>query len=101
MFCDTRSINFLRSLKILFFPQPESYLSQLIGHESKGSILSELKNRGWSSSVMVGHYKLARGFGTFNVSIELTEDGLNNIDEIIKIFFQVRFFFPRIFTLES
>lgn len=29
--------------------QPEQYLSNLMGHESQGSILSELKRKGWSN----------------------------------------------------
>lgn len=69
--------------------KPEAYLSHLIGHEGKGSILSELKSRGWSSSLLAGHNTLARGFGFFDIMVDLTQEGFDNIDEIIKIIFQV------------
>lgn len=69
--------------------QPEAYLSHLIGHEGKGSILSELKSKGWSNSLLAGHNTLARGFGFFDIMVDLTQEGFENIDEIIKIIFQV------------
>lgn len=75
---------------MFFFAQPEAYLSHLIGHEGKGSILSELKSRGWSNSLLAGHNTLARGFGFFDIMVDLTQEGFENIDEIIKIIFQVR-----------
>lgn len=64
-------------------------MSHLIGHEGKGSILSELKIRGWSNSLLAGHSTLARGFGFFDIMVDLTQEGFENIDEIIKIIFQV------------
>lgn len=75
----------------LFRVQPEQYLSQLIGHEGKGSILSELKNRGWSNSLLAGHSTSARGFGFFDIMVDLTKEGFENVDEITKIIFQVNF----------
>lgn len=69
--------------------KPEAYLSHLIGHEGKGSILSELKSRGWCNSLLAGHNTLARGFGFFDIMVDLTQEGFENIDEIIKIIFQV------------
>lgn len=61
----------------------------MIGHEGKGSILSELKSRGWSNSLLAGHSTLARGFGFFDIMVDLTQEGFENIEEIIKIIFQV------------
>lgn len=77
-------INFFR-----FALQPEQYLSHLIGHEGRGSILSELRSRGWSNSLLAGHSTSARGFGFFDIMVDLTKDGFDNIDEITKIIFQV------------
>lgn len=62
----------------------------MIGHEGKGSILSELKSRGWSNSLLAGHNTLARGFGFFDIMVDLTQEGFENIDEITNIIFQVR-----------
>lgn len=63
------------------------YLSHLIGHESNGSLLSELKRCGLASSLMsscVNH----DGFGFFHIIVDLTEESLNRIDELIQIIFQ-------------
>ncbi|KAG4071853.1 hypothetical protein HA402_006014 [Bradysia odoriphaga] len=67
---------------------PEQYLSHLLGHEGKGSILSELKSKGWCNSLMAGHSTSARGFGFFDISVDLSKEGFENVDEIIKIIFQ-------------
>lgn len=64
-------------------------MGHLIGHEGKGSILSELKSRGWSNSLLAGHNTLARGFGFFDITVDLTQEGFENIDKIITIIFQV------------
>lgn len=64
-------------------------MSHLIGHEGKGSILSELRSRGWSNSLLAGHSTSARGFGFFDILVDLTKEGFDNIDEITKIIFQV------------
>lgn len=73
----------------VFFLQPEQYLSHLIGHEGKGSILSELKSKGWCNSLLAGHSTAARGFGFFDIMVDLTKEGFENIDAIITIIFQV------------
>lgn len=67
---------------------PEQYLSHLIGHEGKGSILSELKSKGWCNSLMAGHSTSARGFGNFDIMVDLTQAGFEHTDEIVKIIFQ-------------
>ncbi|VBB34049.1 unnamed protein product, partial [Acanthocheilonema viteae] len=40
---------------------PAHYVSHLIGHEGPGSLLSELKRRGWVNSLSAGDRLLARG----------------------------------------
>lgn len=64
-------------------------MSHLIGHEGKGSILSELKRRGWCNNLLAGHTTSARGFGFFDITVDLTQEGLENVEEITKIIFQV------------
>ncbi len=39
---------------------------------------------------MAGHSTSARGFGFFDISVDLSQEGFDNVDEIIKIIFQVR-----------
>lgn len=40
---------------------------------------------------MAGHSTAARGFGFFDIMVDLTKEGFDNIDEIIKIIFQVSY----------
>lgn len=59
-----------------------------MGHEGPGSILSELKKRCWSNKLNCDHVKYANGFGFFEVKVDLTDDGFQHIDDIIKLIFQ-------------
>ena len=67
---------------------PGDYLAHLIGHEGKGSLLSELKNLRWANSLVGGQKEGSKGFGFFVVNIDLTETGLDHVDEIILLVFQ-------------
>jgi len=68
--------------------QPERYISDLIGHEGPGSLLSELKNRGWVNSLMAGVSSGAKGFSFFVINVDLTEDGMLHTDDIVTLMFQ-------------
>ncbi|CAB4420535.1 unnamed protein product [Rhizophagus irregularis] len=85
-----------RSLKIKFpFPDlsslyrfmPERYLSHLIGHEGSGSLFTLLKKKGWVNS-LGAYYQGDIGFGFFIVSIDLTESGLANYEDVVVHIFQ-------------
>lgn len=67
---------------------PGSYLSHLIGHEGKGSLLSELKKRGWVNSLYAGPRREGRGFQFFNLVLDLSDEGEENIDNIVKLIYQ-------------
>lgn len=68
--------------------QPEHYVSHLVGHEGKGSILSELKSRGWCNNLVGGASSSAKGFGFFEITVDLTEQGYDHADDIILLIFQ-------------
>ncbi|TVY81559.1 putative zinc protease, partial [Lachnellula suecica] len=73
----------------LFESQPSRYISHLIGHEGPGSIMSYIKAKGWANGLSAGAYPVCPGTpGIFNCQIRLTEDGLKNYQEIVKVFFQ-------------
>jgi len=75
--------------ELLFESQPSRYISHLIGHEGPGSIMSYIKSRGWANGLSAGAYPVCPGTpGIFNCQIRLTEDGLVNYREIVKVFFQ-------------
>lgn len=41
---------------------------------------------------MAGHQNTLRGFGFFEIVVDLTEEGMEHVDDIINIVFQVIFF---------
>lgn len=75
--------------EMLFQSQPGRYISHLIGHEGPGSIMAYIKTKGWANGLSAGAYPVCPGTpGIFNCQIRLTEDGLANYREIVKVFFQ-------------
>ncbi len=67
--------------------KPLSYIANLLGHEGSGSLLAALKQKGWADSLSAGSGFMDRHQGTFEISIGLTEPGLDHIDEIGSMLF--------------
>lgn len=67
---------------------PSKIISHLIGHEGDGSILSELKKNGWALELSAGVQGGGNGFSFFKISVEMTDQGLENYTEIIRLIFQ-------------
>ncbi|XP_054168721.1 insulin-degrading enzyme-like [Oppia nitens] len=89
--CDTRSLSITFPIPDLiphYKSQPGHYVAHLLGHEGPGSLLSELKSRGWCTILNGYDRRGAKGFGFFNVSVDLTEEGIECIDDIITLIFQ-------------
>ncbi|GJQ08370.1 hypothetical protein GpartN1_g3307.t1 [Galdieria partita] len=81
-----------RTLQILWpFPElfskyeikPEHYLSHLLGHEGKGSLYYLLKEKGWVNNLSCGPEMMLHSFSTFGITMELTEMGLVNVENIL------------------
>lgn len=88
---DIRSLNLtfpIPDYQEHYTKKPVSYVSHLIGHEGKGSLLSELKNLGYVNNLVAGLSSGSKGFDFFIVNVDLTEKGLEHIDDIIKLVFQ-------------
>ncbi|XP_044737581.1 insulin-degrading enzyme [Chrysoperla carnea] len=89
---DVRNLNItfpIPDLHEYYKSGPGNYISHLIGHEGPGSLLSALKARGWSSNLFGGFLRPSpRGFGFFGVSMDLTEEGMDHINDIIVTVFQ-------------
>ena len=66
--------------------KPTYLLSHLIGHEGKGSLLSLLKKKHYATSLAAwfDSYTFA---GEFHVKISLTEKGLKEKNEVIKVYY--------------
>lgn len=72
----------------LYASQPSRYLSHLIGHEGPGSILVYLKAKGWANSLSAGASPICPGSGIFHIGLKLSEEGLKQYQEIVKVVFQ-------------
>ncbi|VDM60440.1 unnamed protein product [Angiostrongylus costaricensis] len=66
---------------------PAHYISHLLGHEGKGSLLSELKRLGWVSSLTAGETNLAKGISTFDIHVDLSPDGIDHTEDIVALVF--------------
>lgn len=78
----------LPSLQPLYRVKPDAYLGYLLGHEGEGSLFAALKQRGWADSLSAGAGLSNRFGATFDVTIKLTEDGYQHVDDIAMMFFQ-------------
>ena len=62
--------------------KPEDYLSHLIGHEGKGSLLSALKNKEWATDISSYDTGAERWWRVFAVEVDLTPRGMEHAKEI-------------------
>jgi len=66
----------------------DRWVSHLLGHEGPGSLLSYLKKEGLVDSICAGYSAHARGLGFFTLTSSLTEEGVEQVDDVIKAVFQ-------------
>eukprot|EP01114_Cavostelium_apophysatum_P016469 TRINITY_DN4691_c0_g2_i1.p1 TRINITY_DN4691_c0_g2~~TRINITY_DN4691_c0_g2_i1.p1 ORF type:complete len:971 (-),score=228.66 TRINITY_DN4691_c0_g2_i1:56-2968(-) len=78
----------LPSFDKYYVKAPLKPISHLLGHESDGSILSLLKQKGWADALVSGLSTTADDFCLFKVEVGLTESGINFVDDIVRIVFQ-------------
>jgi secreted Zn-dependent insulinase-like peptidase len=62
--------------------KPLSYIANLLGDEGPGSLLALLKEHGWAEGLSAGGGLSYETYGTFEVTISLTESGLENYPRI-------------------
>lgn len=85
---DTRMLNIywqIDNMDELFDYKPTEYISNLIGHEGKGSILNILKQTGLGTSLSAGIYDNDRSMNVLATSVELTKRGFRYIPTVIDI----------------
>lgn len=70
-----------------FQSKPLQYIGNILGDEGKGSLLSALKNKGLAESLSAGMGLNYKGGSLFQVSIGLTDIGLQKTDAIIELVF--------------
>jgi insulysin len=64
--------------------KPEEYLTHLIEHEGEGSLYQSLKTRGWITSLSADCNSNAHGYNFFRISLDLSQSGWENYEEILK-----------------
>lgn len=61
------------------------YIANLIGHEGAGSILAVLKSQQLANTLSAGPSLTSHAYQLFDISIELTEDGLADVERVVAI----------------
>jgi insulysin len=78
----------MREILSLYKCKPTRYLSHLLGHEGSGSLLSLLKSKQYATELYADDgSKSCVPWSIFTVRMELTEAGLENVDEIVNMVF--------------
>ncbi|XP_022094344.1 insulin-degrading enzyme-like [Acanthaster planci] len=88
---DIRQLNVsfpIPDLRKHYKSKPAHYLGHLVGHEGEGSLLSELKAKGWVNTLCGGAKEGAKGFMFFIINVDLSEEGIDHVDDIIGHMFQ-------------
>jgi insulysin len=67
--------------------KPTSYVSNLLGHEGEGSLLSQLKREGLADGLAAGGGLAWRGGALLSVSISLTERGVDEQQRVLQLLF--------------
>jgi len=68
--------------------KPLDYLSHLFGHEGENSLLSYLISEGLALELSAGGDHELWSFSAFEVTITLTQKGLENYEQVIEAVFQ-------------
>lgn len=87
---DKRVVDFsfpVPPVRSLYRSSPDSLLGHLFGHEGEGSIYAVVHGLGWATSLSAGVSTSQEGFCLFNVSVNLTEEGLKHWQEIGSLVF--------------
>ncbi|RLV60349.1 insulinase family protein [Parashewanella curva] len=78
------TISFLLPNVEEYYPsKPLTFISHLLGNETKGSLLSYLKSKGWVNNLSSGGGASGYNFKDFSILYQLTELGLEHIDDIV------------------
>lgn len=73
--------------RLYFKTKPGQYISHLMGHEGKNSLLSLLKEKTYVYELVAGSGYDHADFSLIYVDIEVTEMGWENWEEIVELCF--------------
>ncbi|XP_071442701.1 nardilysin-like [Hetaerina americana] len=85
--CQVELLWVLPPKRNLYMSKPHEYISWLVGHEGKGSLLSYLRQRVWALHIYAGvgdeSFEDNDLFSQFSVKIDLTAAGLKNLEQVV------------------
>eukprot|EP00102_Acyrthosiphon_pisum_P023885 XP_016661095.1 PREDICTED: insulin-degrading enzyme-like [Acyrthosiphon pisum] len=82
-------VNFLlKDQQPYYKTMPIDYLNALFGDKGPTSISAVLMKKGWSTGMLANNIVEARGIEYYEIYVELTEVGLDHVDDIVKLIFQ-------------
>ena len=87
---EKNSLSFLVPIETcekLHATRPAGYISHTLGHEGEGSLLSKLIKMDLATELMCYYDTELHSFSYILVSIDLTEKGLKNYEDVISTFF--------------
>ncbi|WP_028669505.1 insulinase family protein [Saccharospirillum impatiens] len=67
--------------------KPYAYLASLLDHQGSGTLFAELKSRGWADGLSAHAPGTSRNSETFNVSVQLTSEGMANWQTMATLMF--------------
>lgn len=79
---------YIENVRPYYKDQPTHYITTLIGHEGKNSLLSFLKDEGLALELEASDYIHANLFTEISINIKLTKKGLAEHDKVTRIVFQ-------------
>ena len=65
-----------------------SFIAHLLGYEGQGSLYSILKEQGWINALSAGGGINGSNFKDFNISVALTDEGIEYYQDIVEIVFE-------------
>ncbi len=71
----------------LYQKKPYAFIAHMLGHEGRGSLLSLLKRLGWAEGIYAGTSFHSRSDAVFQLSIQLTPQGVRARDQIVSLVF--------------
>jgi insulysin len=77
----------LPATRHFYLSKPDRLLGFILGYEGEGSLLSQLKAEGLATTLSAGASDEAAEFGSVNVSVGLTPEGLAKYPRVIELFF--------------
>lgn len=93
---DIRTLTEQRRLQLTFvtpsqrpylLSKPLSLIAGVIGYEGAGSLLAQLKNKGWATGLSAGAGADYQHESSLNIAIALTEQGMQHSDQVVALFF--------------